>query len=41
MGRIFLGGSDGHVYEVQYHATASWGGRKRCSKVKENERKGL
>lgn len=31
-GRIFLGGSDGHVYEVQYAATDSWRQR-RCSKV--------
>jgi nuclear pore complex protein Nup155 len=32
-GRIFLGGSDGHVYEVQYAATDSWRQR-RCSKVR-------
>ena len=24
-GRIFLGGSDGHLYELQYTATDSWG----------------
>jgi hypothetical protein len=23
-GRIFLGGADGHVYEVQYHTTDKW-----------------
>jgi nuclear pore complex protein Nup155 len=31
-GRIFMGGSDGHVYELQYAATDSWRQR-RCSKV--------
>lgn len=31
-GRVFLGGSDGHLYELQYNAADSWG-RKRCQKV--------
>jgi len=31
-GRLFMGGSDGHVYEIQYSATDSWRQR-RCSKV--------
>lgn len=31
-GRVFLGGSDGHLYELQYAAADSWG-RKRCQKV--------
>ena len=31
-GRVFLGGSDGHLYELQYHAAEGWG-RKRCQKV--------
>jgi nuclear pore complex protein Nup155 len=32
-GRIFLGGSDGHVYEVTYLAADRWR-QKRCQKVK-------
>ncbi|KAJ9533902.1 hypothetical protein QJQ45_026986, partial [Haematococcus lacustris] len=32
-GRIFLGGADGHLYELQYAAADSWG-RKRCTKVR-------
>lgn len=31
-GRIFLGGSDGHVYEIQYAATDTWRQR-RISRV--------
>lgn len=31
-GRIFLGGSDGHLYELLYHSTDSWR-HKRFSKV--------
>jgi len=32
-GRIFLGGADGHLYELQYNAADGWG-RKRCQKVR-------
>jgi nuclear pore complex protein Nup155 len=32
-GRLFLGGADGHVYELQYAAADSWRQR-RCSKVR-------
>ncbi|KAJ9533501.1 hypothetical protein QJQ45_026553, partial [Haematococcus lacustris] len=32
-GRIFLGGADGHLYELHYAAADSWG-RKRCTKVR-------
>ena len=31
-GRIFLGGADGHLYELQYAAADGWRS-KRCSKV--------
>lgn len=31
-GRIFMGGADGHVYELQYSANDSWRQR-RCSKI--------
>jgi nuclear pore complex protein Nup155 len=31
-GRIFLGGSDGHLYELTYAASDSWR-HKRCQKV--------
>lgn len=30
-GRIFLGGKDGHLYEVQYRGGSGW--QRRCSKV--------
>lgn len=32
-GRIFLGGSDGYIYEVQYRAEESWFSR-RCRKIR-------
>eukprot|EP00798_Chlamydomonas_sp_ICE-L_P007357 gene7357-480_t len=32
-GRIFLGGSDGHVYELLYNPSESWR-KKRCTKVR-------
>lgn len=31
-GRIFLGGADGHLYEVLYNAGSGWR-QKRCTKV--------
>ena len=31
-GRLFMGGSDGNVYEIRYEATDNWR-RRRCSKV--------
>jgi nuclear pore complex protein Nup155 len=31
-GRLFMGGSDGNLYEIQYEATDTWR-RRRCSKV--------
>lgn len=31
-GRLFMGGSDGNLYEIQYEATDTWWQR-RCSKV--------
>lgn len=33
-GRLFMGGSDGNLYEIQYEATDTWR-RRRCSKVRE------
>ena len=33
-GRIFLGGADGHLYELLYAASDTWRQR-RCSKVRE------
>jgi hypothetical protein len=32
-GRLFMGGSDGNLYEIQYEATDTWWQR-RCSKVR-------
>jgi nuclear pore complex protein Nup155 len=32
-GRLFMGGSDGNLYEIQYEATDTWR-RRRCSKVR-------
>ncbi len=32
-GRVFLGGADGHLYELQYGARDTWRGR-RCAKVR-------
>lgn len=32
-GRLFMGGSDGNLYEIRYEATDNWR-RRRCSKVR-------
>lgn len=32
-GRLFMGGADGHLYEIQYEATDTWR-RRRCAKVR-------